>query len=80
MLLVIPRRLKSQTSERAYIYGRDRRVPHRGKRRTPMEMLILCDSAAAAAPTPSLRPIRGYAIKPAIIVRTFSLERQRYAA
>lgn len=64
MLLVIPRRLKSQTSERAYIYiyiyGRDRRVPHRGKRRTPMEMLILCDSAAA--PTPRRLPPARYVV------------------
>ena len=58
MLLIIPRRLGPR-----YV-----RV-HRGKHRTPMEMLILCDSFSAVA----LRAgKRGYAIKPAIIVRTLS--------
>lgn len=59
MLLVIPRSLNPrQASPRVRIRSGSG-YAHRGKRRTPMEMLILCDSlvtAAAAAPTPCFSP------------------------
>lgn len=83
MLLVIPRRLKSQTSERAYIYiyirsGSARTAPWEAAYADGNANFMRFRRRSYASP-PSPRPIRGYAIKPAIIVRTF-LSRERGSA